>query len=171
MWSSKLLGGFIFTAASSVLASAAMAQTYPSEPQVPVSPRTLGIEAPLTSEPNRVIGLSELFNRAFFNESGDFYQNRSIPNQIKFMIGPGLFEGARFPDLELERDAKLINVLYQDALEQQVSSDPVIRTPDLVNPFNTSLRLLPGTPVLRGTPGFGNRIEGTEYILETPTLR
>ncbi|HEY9598931.1 MAG TPA: hypothetical protein V6D33_14800 [Cyanophyceae cyanobacterium] len=166
MWLSKLLSGLVFTAASTVLASAAMAQTDPSAPQAPANPRTLGVEAaPLTFEPNRVVGLPELFNRAFFNESGDFYETRRIPSQIKMIIGPGLFEGARFPDLEIERDARLINVLYQDVLDQQVSSDPVIRTPDLANPFDTSLR------VRSRALGYGNRIEGTEYILETPTLR
>jgi hypothetical protein len=30
--------------------------------------------------------------------------------------------------------------MYRDALLQQGSSDPVIRTPDLQNPFNSSLR-------------------------------
>ena len=140
----KLLSALVLAAASSVLASAAMAETDPSG-----------------FEPIRLETIPEAFERAFYNESGTFYHNRTIPRQIQYIIGPGLPGRATFPDLEIERDAERTFNLYRDALEQQVSSDPVLRTPDAANPFNTSLRLLPDSR------GFGNRVEGSEFIFET----
>jgi hypothetical protein len=128
---------------------------------VPASPRTIGIDPAFTSQPIRLETIPEAFERAFFEESGTFYHNRTIPRQISYIIGPGLPWGAGFPDLELERDAQRINRLYRELLELQVSSDPVIRTPDLVNPFDTSLRLL------SGPRRFGTRLEGSEFIYET----
>lgn len=176
---SKWLGTLVLAVTSSVLASAATAQTNSPAPfmtspapNVPVSPRTLGIDAPFDPSPDSLITVSEVFNRAFFNESGDFYHNRSIPRQAAYIIGPGLPGGAGFPELELERDAKLINTLYRDLLEQQVASDPVIRTPDLPNPFDTSIR---GLPVSRRfvspRQGFLSPVEGSEFNFGTPLQR
>lgn len=158
----KLLGALVLAAASTGLASAAIAQTAPSSPTiVPASPRTLGFDASFTTPPNRLETIPEAFNRAFFQDSGDFYQNRSIQRQISYIIGPGLPGGAGFPELELERDAKRINRLYNELLELQVSSDPVLRTPDLPNPYDTSLRLI------SGPRRFGTRLEGSEFIFDT----
>ncbi|MEO8893578.1 MAG: hypothetical protein ABI417_18990, partial [Coleofasciculaceae cyanobacterium] len=97
----------------------------------------------------------------FYEESGDFYRNSSIQRQIGWIIGPGLPGRAGFPDLQIERDAKRVNILYRDALEQQASSDPIIRTPDLPNPFNSTLRQQ------TGGGSFGTRLEGSEFIYQT----
>ncbi len=140
----RLLSVLALAAASSLLATAAKAQTDPSG-----------------YEPIRLETLPEAFNRTFFQESGDFYHNRTIQRQIGYIIGPGLPGGAGFPDLEIERDAKRITTLYRDALEQQVSSDAIIRTPDLPNPFNSTLRQQ------SGTGRFGTRLEGSEFIYQT----
>src|SRR5919199_1728340 len=162
----KLLGALVLAAASTGLTSAALAQTSPSSPaEVTTSPRTLDLDASFPTPPNRLETVSEAFNRAFFQDSGDYYRNLSIPRQLSHFIGPGLPGGAGFADLELERDAKRLNRLYNEALELQVSSDPVIRTPDLPNPFNSSLRLL------SGPPRFGTRLEGSEFIYETAPPR
>ncbi|HEY9890814.1 MAG TPA: hypothetical protein V6D37_03195 [Candidatus Sericytochromatia bacterium] len=140
----QLLSVLALAAASSLLAAAAKAQNDPSG-----------------YEPIRLETLSEAFNSAFFEESGDFYRNRSTLRQIGYIIGPGLPGRAGFPELEIERDAKRINTLYRDALEQQVSSDPIIRTPDLPNPFNSTLRQV------SGVGRFGTRLEGSEFIYPT----
>ncbi len=139
-----LLSGVVLAAASTVWAAAATAQAAPSD-----------------SAPIRLQTIPESFERAFYNESGNFYHNRSIFRQANYILGFGSFGRAGFPDLELERDAKLINTIYNDALYQQVASDPVIRTPDLPNPFNGSLRLSPTSRP------FGSRLEGSEFIFET----
>lgn len=139
-----LLSSLVVVATCTGLASSVMAQTELSD-----------------SEPIRPATVSETFNRAFFNSSGDLYFNRTIPRQINYILGFGSFGSATFPDLELEQDAELINTIYNDVLDQQVSSDPVIRTPDLPNPFNSSLR---GLPTARP---FGTRVEGSEFIFQT----
>lgn len=167
----KMLSALVLTAASSGLTSAAIglasvrsaiAQTTTvTPPSVPAPPKTQSIDAPFPTPPHRLETIPEAFNRAFFQESGDFYHNRKIQRQISYIIGPGLPWGAGFPDLEIERDSERITKLYREVLELQVSSDPVIRTPDLPNPFNSSVRLM------SAPPRFGNRLEGGEFIFET----
>jgi hypothetical protein len=140
----KLLCAFVLTTASSVLASAAIAEPDPSS------------YGPIRLEP-----LSDTFNRAFFKDSGDFYNSRTYQGQFEYLFGPGVPGRASFPDLTIERDAARVNKLYTYALDLQVSSDPILRTPDLPNPFNTSLRQLPEYR----RPGF--QVEGSEFILPT----
>ena len=141
----KLLSALFVAAASSVLAFAATAQTNTARFQ-----------------PIRIETIPETFNRAFFNESGDFYTNRSTGRQIDFLIGPGLPGNAAFPEIEIERDAALINTIYTSAIYQQGATGPVLRTPDLPNPYNTSVLVLPITP-----GRFGSPVEGSEFFLET----
>lgn len=160
----QFLGALVLAAASSGFMSAANAQTTPFSP-VPVveytGPRTVELDASFSTPPRRLETIPEAFNRAFFRESGDFYRNRKIDRQINYIIGAGVPWGAGFPDLELERDAERVFKLYQEALEIQASTGPVIRTPDLANPFDTSVRLL------SGPPRFGNRLEGGEFIFDS----
>ncbi len=111
-------------------------------------------------QPIRVETIPDTFVRGFFNDSGDFYINRSLFRQANYMFGFGMVGKAGFPDLEIERDAKTINVIYNDVLDQQVSSDPLIRTPDLPNPFNSSIRMSP-----QSRP-FGSRVEGSEFFFQ-----
>ncbi|AFZ16122.1 hypothetical protein [Allocoleopsis franciscana] len=158
----QLLSSLVLTAASSGLFSAANAQTTVPNPAVEYTgPRTLELDASFSTPPRRLETIPEAFNRAFFRESGDFYRNRKIDRQINYIIGAGVPWGAGFPDLELERDAERVFKLYQELLELQASTGPVIRTPDLANPFDTSVRLL------SGPPRFGNRLEGGEFIFDT----
>ncbi len=107
---------------------------------------------------------SALF-RAGYHNSGDFYFNRSILRQSEFIIGPprGLLERGSFPEIEIERDAQLIELVYYDALYQQSQTDPYLRTPDLPNPFNTSL--------LQSVGSSGNRLLGSELMFEKPPMR
>ena len=105
----------VLTAASGALASAASAQNVPSR---------FGLIPGET--------VSDTINRAFFNSSGDIYRNTSFARQAQVIIGP-------FPENELIRDAQLIEVLYRDLLREQVASDPIVRTPDLKNPYDTTL--------------------------------
>ncbi|HEY9676078.1 MAG TPA: hypothetical protein V6D11_31840 [Waterburya sp.] len=158
----KLIGALVLAAASSGLPLAVSAQTNPSTPSEALSsPRIPDVNASFTTPPNRLETIPEAFERAFFQESGTFYRNRSIPRQISYIIGPGLPWGAGFPELELERDARRINSLYNEVLELQASSDPIIRTPDLPNPFGSSLR------TQYGPRRFGTQLEGGEFNFET----
>jgi len=139
----QLISALALAAASSLLATAAKAQTNSGY------------------GPIRVETIPEAFDRTFYEESGDIYRNSSIQRQIGWIIGPGLPGRAGFPDLQIERDARRIGILYRDALEQQVSSDPIIRTPDLPNPFSSTLRQQ------TGAGRFGTRQEGSEFIFQT----
>lgn len=86
---------------------------------------------------------NEVFEKAFYENYPDFYNNDGLFREIDWILGPGSLFKNSFPEHEIERDAKLVNILYQDALKQQTTSDPYIRTPDLPSPYNTSLLASP----------------------------
>ncbi|NEQ64099.1 MAG: hypothetical protein F6K21_00980 [Symploca sp. SIO2D2] len=141
----RLLSALVLAAASTLGASAAIAQTETEQS---------------VFEPIRLETIPEAFERSFFEDSGTFYYNRNIWRQANYFLGL-----TGFPDVELENDAHRLNKLYHEVLYQQTSSDPIIRTPDLPNPFNRSIRST--TQPRRAI----NRIEGVEFFLETPPLR
>lgn len=112
-------------------------------------------------QPIRLESIPDAFDRAINTDSGDFYRNRSIKRQVDLILGPGFFGRTAFPESEIERDAARLNKLYRELMYQQVSSDPILRTPDLPNPYNTSILQLPSS-ALRG-----NRVLGSEFFYET----
>ena len=79
--------------------------------------------------------ISEMFGRAIFENEPDFYRNRSVESRINLIFGLN-----SFPDRKILRDARLVNRLYQDVLNQQGSADPIIRSLDLPNPYDTSVQ-------------------------------
>jgi hypothetical protein len=84
--------------------------------------------------------LAETFERAFFDNMDSFYESTDPIDQLNTQLGIIPFKlPAAFPENEIARDAKLVNILYTDAMKQQ-SSLPPVRTRDLPNPFDTSLR-------------------------------
>ncbi|MCT7967364.1 hypothetical protein NG799_13560 [Laspinema sp. D1] len=92
-------------------------------------------EAVAQSQPRTI---AEQFERAFFRSSDTFYQNRSIFDQISYYLLP-----MTYPERQAERDAERVNKLYEAVMQVQTSSDPIIRTRDLTNPFNESLQTMP----------------------------
>lgn len=98
----------------------------------------------------------ERFNRAFFKNDRDFYRNRSVGRQLDLILGPGSLIRNSFPENEIRRDAELVNILYRDTLQQQVSNDPIIRTPDLPNPYETSVLQSPSIKV--NSPAVGREV-------------
>ena len=92
--------------------------------------------------------LGDTFERTYFNNDPNFFQNRSFKRQLNWMFG---ING--FPDNEINRDAAQIHDLWQTSLEQQTASDPVIRTRDLPNPYNTSILTSPQIDVNQSTQG------------------
>ncbi|MFN6462690.1 MAG: hypothetical protein RMZ41_012695 [Nostoc sp. DedVER02] len=105
--------------------------------------------------------MSNVFERAYFRHDRNFYENSSsLRRQLDLLLGSGSGFGGSFPENEVARDAELVNSLYHDALTQQVGNDPYIRTPDLPNPYNTSLIM---SPALNS-----NKLKvGTEFRFET----
>ncbi|HEY9859365.1 MAG TPA: hypothetical protein V6D16_07655 [Candidatus Obscuribacterales bacterium] len=129
-----LVSLFVLATASTVFTSAAMAQE-----QVTISDR-------ISTET-----LNEAFNRALYTHSGNFFREQGLFNQANNILGQGSILRNSFPENRIVRDARLITVLYRDALQQQASDGPVIRTPDLPNPYDTSVLLNPSLYVNRLT--------------------
>lgn len=80
--------------------------------------------------------LEQAFEDAFYENDKNFYRNRSL-----FRTVQNLF--ISYPDNEIIEDGRALHQLYRDAMRQQTSSDPTIRTPDLFNPFDRSLLSAP----------------------------
>lgn len=93
-------------------------------------------------------------NRAFYGSFGDF----SDRNPLRPM-GVILGTPYGFPENQISREAERVNRLTRDLLNQQVSSDPLIRTADLPNPFNLSVLTMPSA---------NNRVMGSEFAIEQP---
>ncbi|WP_138497075.1 hypothetical protein [Nostoc sp. PA-18-2419] len=86
---------------------------------------------------------NDVFERAFFQHDRNFYENGGLKRQLDSFFGSGSGFGGSFPENEIAHDAELVNTLYHDVLTQQASNDPYIRTPDLPNPYDTSLMMSP----------------------------
>jgi hypothetical protein len=95
------------------------------------------------AEPNNVVTLREAFTRAYYSHDGNYYQNRTLGRQLDWILGAGTGFENGFTDNEISADGDSVDRLYRNAFRQQVGSDPVIRTPDLANPYDTSYLLSP----------------------------
>jgi hypothetical protein len=103
---------------------------------------------------------SSVFENAFFSHDRNYYENGSLKRQIDSLFGPGSVFGTTFPDNEIAKDGELVHSLYRDMLVQQSMNDPYIRTPDLPNPYDSSLLMSPRYNT--------NKLQvGTEYRFET----
>lgn len=85
--------------------------------------------------------IPEVVDNTFFSHDEMFFNNRTIPRQVSWIFGLG------FPDNEIWKDGEAFHELYRELYEAQVSTTPRIRTPDLVNPFETSLTLTPASSI------------------------
>ncbi len=94
----------------------------------------------LTRESNTI---PDVFVQEFFTDTGDYYYNREFFRQASWILGVGPSWRNTFPENEIARDGRRVRNLYYEVLNQQVSSDPVIRTRDLPSPYNTSVMSMP----------------------------
>lgn len=102
----------------------------------------------------RTLTIPEAFDRAFFEHDRPFFENRSIGRQIDWLM-------LSYPENEIAADGELVYDLYVDVMNQQLTSDPYLRTPDLINPYTTSLDTLYRT-------GGNAPIRGSELFLDLP---
>ncbi|BAZ48146.1 hypothetical protein NIES4103_07520 [Nostoc sp. NIES-4103] len=108
---------------------------------------------------------NDAFERAYFRHDRNFYENSSsVKRQLDAFLGAGSGFRNSFPENEIARDAELVNTLYRDVLTQQVGNDPYIRTPDLPNPYDTSLLMSPRMNA-------NNLKVGTEFRFENTPQR
>lgn len=81
----------------------------------------------------------EAFDRGItFSSQDTFSTTFTIGRQIDFLFGP-----LGFPEVEINRDASIVDGIYKDLMMQQYSNGPILRTPDLPNPYNSSIRTQP----------------------------
>ncbi|MEB3339292.1 hypothetical protein [Okeania sp.] len=90
---------------------------------------------------------AEEFNKASQRSSGNFLRNRSIFHQVGRFLGI-----PKYPEQAIESDNSRLNRLYIREQRRQFSSTPVIRTPDLINPYDQSVFTAPAS---NSTPTFG----------------
>lgn len=83
--------------------------------------------------------IPELFDRAFFYHSENAFDSSDISSQINTIIGAESFLEGSYPENQINRDARLVHILYRELLEVQLQSQPPIRTRDLPNPFDSFL--------------------------------
>jgi len=107
---------------------------------------------------------ASIFERAYFRHDPDFYENSSLKRNVDALIGPGKKFGTTFTDNEIVKDGELVHIVYMDAMAQQALNDPYLRTPDLPNPYDSSLLM---------TPRYnGNQLKvGTEYRFDNSQRR
>ncbi|NET42778.1 hypothetical protein [Okeania sp. SIO2B3] len=126
----KSLSGIMIFSAIATLTSVQIAQA--GHPEAPVR----------TYQP-----FAEEFNEASQRYSGNFFDKTEFLHQIGRYFGI-----LRFPDEAISDDLRQVNQLYIEEQRRQFSSTPVIRTPDLVNPYNSSVMTAPPSDSI---PTFG----------------
>ncbi len=89
--------------------------------------------------------------------SGNYDKDRNNFRQIAHYFGIGL--PSSYPELELDRNGRGVLEAYNELMFLQTRNTPVLRVPDLANPYSTSLQMLPGAQS-RG------RVVGTELNFE-----
>ncbi len=118
-------------------------------------PGDTSVYTPMRSSVQPGDQLINVFNRAFYNDTGRFYDITSISGQANKIFGWRTFPGSFF-DNQIANDGATFEAVYDDALRQQTAGQD-IRTTDLKNPFGTSLQENPN--YLRSEPA------------STPTMR
>lgn len=88
--------------------------------------------------------VNHVFERALFKNYPNYFGDNTFERDINMIFGPGSLFQNSFPENEIARDGELVDIVYKDALHQQATNDPYIRTPDLPNPYNSSLLASPG---------------------------
>lgn len=86
---------------------------------------------------NDPVTVPEWFDYLFDSKTGNYDQTRTYGNQLNLIFGV-----TEFPERQDDRDSKRMIRLYEDVLRQQTTGDRTIRTQDLPNPFDGSIREL-----------------------------
>jgi hypothetical protein len=109
----------------------------------------------------------EVIERAYFKNGPNFFGNNTKESDIDLILGPGSLFKNSFPENKIARDAQLVHIIYQDLLYQQASSDPYLRTPDLPNPYNSSLLMSPRFNTNQMKLGTEYRFEDTPFAVKS----
>ena len=127
----------------------------------PLQPAIAQERTTFDGEPIEFETIPEAFQRGItFSSQDSFSTTASIGRQFDFIFG---FAG--FPDAELGRDSYIFDSMYHETWYRQYSLGPLMRTPDLPNPYNNSNVYSSGfgsNPVLFGPT---QTVPGSEYWL------
>lgn len=108
------------------------------------------------TEPTVLETLDDISTR----HSGTYSRDRSAFRQTAHLLGLGVPGRNAFPELELDRNSDGLLEAYNELMFLQTRNTPAIRVPDLANPYNTSLQMLPEAQ------SQGRRAVGTELNFE-----
>ncbi|MGB3237593.1 MAG: hypothetical protein WBB29_04800 [Geitlerinemataceae cyanobacterium] len=97
--------------------------------EIQIQPRTSDRIQPLT--------LPGAFDSAFYDNRSNFYYRTSRPGLVESLFG------LQYPEQGIIDDSASINRVYRDAMNQQMTSDPFIRTRDIKNVYESSILTLP----------------------------
>lgn len=136
---SQWVGATLWVSTAMMVATPVMAQTTEETPEDAVVAQTEDVPRLRRAPEVRPLPtIPEAFNRAYYRNDGNFFDNRGVFQGIRLILGiPSYVENA------ITEDGRNVDRLYKEVLEQQVSSDPVLRTPDLPNPYTGSILTTP----------------------------
>jgi hypothetical protein len=129
----RLITILALSAITSIFATKVTSQELDSRPPVAVD----------VIRPGSSISLNDLINKAFWENSGNFFEQASIPAQFDFLFGWTAFPEGSYSENNVIRDGMLLNAIKEDYFHQLAEREPNIRTRDLDNPFNTSVKQNP----------------------------
>jgi hypothetical protein len=108
----------------------AVAQTRSFEDiEIQIQPRVSDRIQPLT--------IPGAFDSAFYDNRSNYYYRTSRPGLIESLLG------WQHPEQGIIDDSASVNRIYRDAMNQQMTSDPFIRTRDIPNVYDSSILTLP----------------------------
>ena len=120
-----------FTKLGSILLITAISSLFTVQAQAETASEDKDKMQPLTT--------TEVFEKAFFERSGDAFQNAGIISHLNTILG---FKW--FPEKQITLDGKSVHILYRDGMQTQAGRGTPMKTRDLINPYTTSLRENPG---------------------------
>jgi hypothetical protein len=97
--------------------------------EIQIQPRSSDRVQPLT--------LPGAFESAFYDNRSNYYYRTSRPGLVESLLG------LQYPEQGIIDDSASINRIYRDAMNQQMTSDPFIRTRDLKNVYDSSVLTMP----------------------------
>jgi hypothetical protein len=109
--------------------------THPSEAK-PVQDNSSKVDIVEVSSP---LSVNELVNQAFSENSGTFYEQATIDGALNTILGWRTFPEGSYPENNVARDGLLLSTIMSDYFKQLQKEDPIFRTKDLNNPFDSSL--------------------------------
>ncbi|MDJ0897976.1 MAG: serine/threonine protein kinase [Xenococcus sp. MO_188.B8] len=123
-----------FTKLSSIVFLTTIASLFPLKLWAQTTTKNEVTESEVTP-----VSVQQVFTDAFFRHSGNAFRNDGYIDQLNNIFGFN-----RFPEIQISKDGELVDILYQDSLKQQAERGVPMKTRDLGNPYDTSLRENPG---------------------------